>query len=82
VHDPSGAVVSGASITLKSIGTGVSNTTLSNSVGEYTFDNVPIGDYVITAKGSGFKEISTSGFTLTVGERQRVDLALSSATVS
>jgi len=82
VRDASGAVVPGASIALKSLGTGISNKTLSNSDGDYTFSSVPAGDYIVTAQRVGFKDASTSVFTLTVGARQRVDLTLSPANVS
>ncbi len=74
VHDQSGAVVTQASITLRSLGTGTLNRTVSNSVGDYEFPNVPSGDYVVTAQHTGFKDASTTAFTVTVGARQRVDV--------
>jgi hypothetical protein len=76
VRDAGGAVVTGASITLKSVGTGVSSTTESNSSGDYSFNSVAAGDYFVTAKAAGFKDVTTSTFTVTVGARQRVDLSL------
>lgn len=76
VRDASGAAVTDASITLKSINNGTSTATVSNSAGDYTFNSVPAGDYVVSALHAGFKITSTTTFTVTVGARQRVDLAL------
>src|SRR5208283_75970 len=82
VHDGTGAVVTGVSITLKSLGTGTSSTTVSNSDGDYEFSSVPAGDYVVTARRTGFKDTSTPTFTITVGANQRVDLTLSAGNVT
>jgi hypothetical protein len=82
VHDQSGAVVTQASITLRSLGTGILNKTVNNSAGDYEFSNVPAGDYVITAQRSGFQDASTSTLTVTVGARQRVDLTFVPANVA
>ena len=82
VHDQSGAVVTQASITLRSLGTGILNKTVNNSAGDYEFSNVPAGDYVITAQRSGFQDASTSTLTVTVGARQRVDLTFVPAYVA
>jgi hypothetical protein len=82
VREVTGGVVPEVTITLESLGTGIVKTTLSNSVGDYTFSSVPPGDYVITARCIGFKDTSTSAFTVTVGARQRVDLVFFPANVS
>jgi hypothetical protein len=82
VRDASGAVVPEASITLRSLGTGVPSTTLSNSAGDYSFNSVPSGDYVVAVKCSGFKDATTSTITVTVGARLRVDLNLVLANVT
>jgi len=66
VREVTGGVVPEVSITLESLGTGILKTTLSNSVGDYTFSSVPAGDYDVTARHAGFKDASTSVFTITV----------------
>ncbi|MGA2217294.1 MAG: carboxypeptidase regulatory-like domain-containing protein [Terracidiphilus sp.] len=81
-RDVTGGIVPGVSVTLESLGTGIAKTTLSNDVGDYTFSSVPAGDYVIKASHNGFKSVSTSAFTVTVGARQRVDLVFYPALVS
>jgi hypothetical protein len=82
VRDATGAVLPDASITLKSLGTGTLTTTLSNGDGDYTFNSIGAGDYIVTGRRAGFKDTTTPTVTVTVGARERVDLALSPANVS
>ena len=49
VHDPTGAVVANAKITLKNVNTAVTAVTASNSDGNYEFLTVKIGDYTVAA---------------------------------
>ncbi len=74
IRDTTGGVLPNVSVTLESLGTGTSRVTVSNEAGEYTFSSVPPGDYVVKANRSTFRNITTSAFTVTVGEPQRVDL--------
>ena len=55
VTDPTGAVVSGATLTATNAGTGILYTTTSNSSGAFTFLQLPIGDYTLKAEQTGFK---------------------------
>lgn len=74
VTDPTGAVVSGATVTAKGVGTGISRTTTTNAEGTYTFVSLPPGDYEITAEAANFKKSVVSGIKLTVG--QAADLTI------
>ena len=56
VTDASGAVIPGASLHLKNIGTGVELTRTSNEQGLYVFDYVDPGTYSLTAEITGFKK--------------------------
>src|SRR5229473_4199864 len=58
VTDSSGAAVSNAEVSATNVGTNVSTTTHTNGVGEYRFDNLPIGSYKITVKATGFRTTS------------------------
>lgn len=58
VVDPSGAVVPGAQLTASNLATGLRYTTTSSTDGLFSFLQLPIGDYSVTAEKSGFK-----GFT-------------------
>src|SRR5579859_2950145 len=58
VTDPSGAVVSGAKVTLTNEGTAASLTTTTGSDGLYRFSPVRIGNYKIDVAAGGFKTAS------------------------
>jgi hypothetical protein len=76
VKDPSGAAIGSASVTLLSPAKGVGTTRQTDANGNYEFTNVQPGEYTISVKAAGFENSTTDRFTVTVGARQRVDLAL------
>jgi hypothetical protein len=73
VTDSTGAILPGATVTLINTGTRDTRTFTTNSSGSYVFPNLQPGDYSISVAMSGFKTITTTGVTLTVSERHRVD---------
>ena len=76
IRDPSGAVISGAKITLRNVNTGVSATGKTDAAGNYEFLTVKIGDYRVDAEAAGFRPAATDTFNVAVNARQRVDLKL------
>jgi len=56
VADPSGAVLSGAKVTLTNDATSVSRDVTTNEGGDYTFVEVPVGSYSLTFDLAGFKK--------------------------
>ena len=76
IHDPSGAVVVGCKVVLENVGTGVTVETRSDSNGNYEFVNQHLGAYRVRAEMSGFQNMATETFQVTVNARQRVDLTL------
>src|SRR5579864_4493301 len=56
VTDTSGAVLPNAAVTLTNEGTGVTQTTTTNTNGGYRFALVPPGVYTVDVKVSGFNE--------------------------
>ena len=76
VTDPSAAIVAGVRVTLENVRTGVKQSSITDSDGNYSFLNQRIGEYRVTAESPGFKQVSSDVFTLTVNARQRVNLAL------
>lgn len=58
VTDPSGAVVSGAKVTVTNPATGVSLSTTTTTSGTYVFPNLLVGTYTVDVEGSGFKKYS------------------------
>jgi hypothetical protein len=75
VTDASGAIVSGATVTLTNTGTSIQSTATSTESGDYDFLNVPVGQYSLTAEKDGFSKFSST-FRVDVGTRQRVDVAM------
>jgi hypothetical protein len=54
VYDPTGATIPNAEMTATNVATGVTSTTHSTSAGQYHFENLPVGEYTITASAPGF----------------------------
>ncbi len=82
VTDPSGKLISGASITLMNVRTGTSVQSKTDSGGNFLFVNQHLGTYLVRSEMTGFKGAETSPFDLTVDARQRVDLKLEIGAVS
>ncbi|HYT66264.1 MAG TPA: TonB-dependent receptor [Vicinamibacterales bacterium] len=76
VKDSSGAVVPGATVTLKNTATGISASAVSDSDGNYQFLNVRVGTYNLRAELQGFSAAEAKDVAVTVNARQRVDLTL------
>jgi hypothetical protein len=66
VTDTTGAVISGASVTLLDTATGVSTTTETNGVGIYDVPSLQTGPYTITFSKTGFRDEVRSGIVLQV----------------
>ncbi|MGI8565931.1 MAG: carboxypeptidase regulatory-like domain-containing protein, partial [Pyrinomonadaceae bacterium] len=80
VSDPNGAVVSGASVLVKSVDTGREITATSNDEGFYTVTNLQPGLYEITTNSTGFAP-SVQRAQITVGAKLSIDALLSVTTV-
>ena len=81
VLDTSGAVVSGATVTLTNIGTSQSLTTTSGSDGFYVFSNLSPANYRVSVSASGFAGW-VGVLTLRVSEAAEVDPKMNAASVS
>ncbi len=68
VVDPNGAVVAGATITARNVGTRIERTATSGADGTYTIIGLPPGEYEVTAEAPTFKKVSISPVRLTVGQ--------------
>lgn len=82
VTDPSGAVVSGAQVTVKNVNTGLTRTTTTSADGSYTVTELPIGTYTVTVSQSGFQTSVTNNVAVDVAGERRVDVGLKTGQVS
>ncbi len=76
VTDGQGGVLPGATVVATQEGTGFRFTDTTNGRGQYSFPNLRIGRYVITAELSGFKKAVRSAVQLHVQERIQADFKL------
>jgi outer membrane receptor protein involved in Fe transport len=76
VHDPSGAAVPGASVTLINPETGIKSTTVTDELGNYDFFSVKVGRYTVQVDAAGFAPASVAGITANVNARQRADVTM------
>jgi iron complex outermembrane receptor protein len=58
IKDSQGAAITGATVTLYARETSVRATTVTDSSGNYRFERVPVGDYVVEATSDGFGRIA------------------------
>src|SRR5215475_8100649 len=64
-RDSSGAVVTNATVVLRSVDTSIERTSVTNSAGEYVFLNITPGRYTLEAKATGFAQQQIPEFLLT-----------------
>ncbi len=76
VNDPSGAVVSGATITATNTETGAARDTTTDSTGHYLIASAPPGQYEVKAEKQDFSPQVRQGVRLVVGQEAIVDLSL------
>ena len=76
VTDPSGAVVSGAKVTITNLGTNVVRALTTNEAGEYNAPSLEPGKYAITVVSAGFRKLEQKNVELEVAKSLRIDLQL------
>jgi hypothetical protein len=82
VHDPAGAVIPSADITITDQSTNVKTVVHTNQEGDYTSPPLKVGTYTVMVETPGFGAQIQRGVTLQVQERRRLDFAMSVGQVS
>lgn len=80
VTDESGAVLPGATVTVRNQGTGIARETTTDGSGVFRAPLLPVGTYEVTAALSGFATTRRPNLTLTIGQTLAVDVSLKVAT--
>jgi hypothetical protein len=78
VTDQTGAVLPGATITVKD-SAGTAQTATTNDRGEYFFQHLPVGTYNITVSAPKFKDFHADGIALTAAQSIPMDAVLEPA---
>jgi carboxypeptidase family protein/TonB-dependent receptor-like protein len=80
--DSTGAVLVGAKIEVKNLGTGITQSAITDSQGRYSILELPVGEYEIRASATGFQTVVRTGITLTVGAQPVADFTLPAGATS
>ena len=75
IKDSSGAVVPGATVTLKNTATATATPAPTDADGNYQFLTVRIGAYVVRAELRGFLRGEARDVAVTVGARRRASIS-------
>jgi Carboxypeptidase regulatory-like domain len=76
ITDPSGAIVSGATVTATNTATGVQTTATTNQTGEYSIRFLQIGSYKLAVQASGFETANYGPFSLEIDQMAKIDIPL------
>jgi hypothetical protein len=82
VNDPSGAPISGATVTATDTDRGTLWTAQSNDTGSYNLLRLPVGNYTVRVTKSGFQTALQPAFTLVLNQTTRVDVQMKIGNVS
>ena len=82
VTDGTGAVVTGAKITVTSAETGLQRSVTSNAEGAYVLLELPVGHYRLETEAAGFKKYLQDGISLDVNQQATVAIRLAVGTAT
>lgn len=82
ITDPSSAVLTGATVTVTNVGTGLSVVLSTGTDGSYTARLLHIGTYSVEVTAKGFEKTVVTGIGLTVNQVVQVDVQLKVGTAS
>jgi hypothetical protein len=81
VHDYSGAVLSGATVTVRQTETSATRILTTDSDGRFFAPSVPVGPYTIAVEHDGFQPQEQTGIVLVIGQSVQVNFTLGVSTV-
>jgi hypothetical protein len=76
ISDATGAPVPNASVTVKNLATGVQAAAKSTETGEYRFNNLPVGQYLLNAQAAGFTAARVGNLSIELNKTATVNLTL------
>lgn len=82
LKDPTGAVIPGARVDLRSAVSGFSKTETSDHLGRFSFASVPVGEYELSVTAAGFASRMIRSVTVTAGKELAEELSLTISVVA
>ena len=76
VKDPADAVVVGATVIARNLGTGAEHRTVTTETGNYTLASLPAGDYELQVETAGFKKHIAQGVKVQLNQTTRINATL------
>jgi len=76
VVDPKGAVVAGATVVVKNVGTNQENTTQTSGEGTFNVPSLVSGVYIATINAAGFKQAVVTDIKIDVGKPSSISIGL------
>jgi len=76
VTDPTGAAIANAKVTVSNAATNLSVSTTTNSSGNYTVKELPVGSYKLTVEAPGFKTTANTDVPVNAGTISHVDFKM------
>ncbi len=76
VTDPTGAVVTGATITATNVETRLTRAAVTDNEGNYTIFSLPVGTYDVRAQSRGFRVSDVKDVVLTIDQKARLDFRM------
>ena len=76
IRDSSGSAIPHANVTVTNTATGITNQTTTDDAGDYNVPQLRVGVYSVTANAPGFASAVAKNITVSIGNRQRIDLTL------
>jgi hypothetical protein len=82
VTDPSGAIVTGATVVAVNDGTGIQTKAKTNGSGAYSLPLLQPGTYRVQVQADGFKSVERTSVVLAVAQTAQIDISLQLGTAS
>ena len=76
IDNTSGAAIPEASVQVRNVQTGITETVTSDGQGRYRAPELRVGDYEVQVSKAGFETVVHKGITLAVGVQSVVDFSL------
>src|SRR5579863_3747268 len=80
VSDASGAAVTNANVEVRNLATGVAVVSKTSEAGEYRFNNLPVGQYDLSATAPGFATAKLSHLIIELNKTVTANLSLQVST--